>query len=83
MQRPGGAESFQGGDIWAKSCRDPREGRLLCRGNGFSQARGKGQEPSVAKHKARWMSRGEAARKCTGAVLTGPLEDSETSAGPE
>lgn len=66
--------------MWAESCGDPREGRLLCGGNGFSQARGEGQEPSVAKHRVRWASRGEVAGKCTGAVLTGPLEDSETAA---
>lgn len=80
VQRPSGAESFQGGHMWAESCRDLREGRILCRGNGSSKARNEGQEPSVAKHRARWPSRGEAAGKCTGAVLTGPLEDSKTAA---
>lgn len=43
MQRPGGAESFQGGDMWAESCRDPRERRPLGRGNGQSWARDEGE----------------------------------------
>lgn len=46
----------------------------------FSQARRECQEPSVAKHRARW-SLGGSSREAHRAVLTRPLEDSEPAAG--